>query len=63
MVQYYRDLWPKRSDILAPLTELTKGGPTDKSSITWTPQCDETFQKMKALIAKAGDNPCLPRFY
>jgi hypothetical protein len=63
MVQYYRDLWPKRSEILAPLTELTKGGPKDKSPITWTPQCNEAFQKMKALIAKAGDNPRLPRFY
>jgi hypothetical protein len=52
MVQYYRDLWPNRSEILAPLTELTKGGPKDKSPITWTPQCDEAFQKMKALIAK-----------
>ena len=25
MVQYYRDVWPKRSEILSPLTELTKG--------------------------------------
>ena len=25
MVQYYRDLWPRRSEICAPLTELTRG--------------------------------------
>ena len=31
MVQFYRSLWPKRSEILEPLTELTKGGPTNIS--------------------------------
>ena len=27
MVQYYRDLWPNCSEILALLRELAKGGP------------------------------------
>ena len=29
ILKYYRELWPKRSEILAPLTELTKSGPTN----------------------------------
>ena len=32
MVQYYRALFPNHSDILAPLTELTKVGPTKMAS-------------------------------
>ena len=52
MVQYYRDLWPKSSEILAPLMELTKCGPTKNGSIEWTPACTKAFWKMKALIAK-----------
>ena len=52
MVQYYRDWWPKRSDILALLTELTKGGPTKNGPIEWNPACTDAFQQMKALIAK-----------
>ena len=51
-VKNYRDLWPKRSDILAPLTELIKGGPTRNIPIKWTPACNNAFQKMKVLIAK-----------
>ena len=30
MIQNYRYLWPNCSDILAPLMELTKGGPAKK---------------------------------
>ena len=36
MVQYYRDLWPRRAEILLPLTELTKGK-SKKGPINWTP--------------------------
>lgn len=50
MVQYYRDLWPRRSEILAPLTELTKG--TKKGSIVWTDKCEIAFNEMKRIIAK-----------
>ena len=50
MVQYYRDLWPRRSEICAPLTELTKG--TKKGPVQWNDRCETAFTKMKRLIAK-----------
>ena len=52
MVQYYHGLCPKRSEILALLKELAKGGPTKKNGpIEWDPACTKDFQQMKALIA------------
>ena len=52
MVQYYRDLWPKRSEILALLTESTKGRPTKNGLIKLTPDYTEAFQQMKSFIDK-----------
>ena len=52
MVQYYRDLWPKRSEILALLTESTKGRPTKNGLIELTPDYTEAFQQMKSFIDK-----------
>ena len=52
MVQYYRDLFLKHSEMLAPLMEWTEGGPTKNDPIEWTPSCTNKFQQMKALIAK-----------
>lgn len=51
MVQYYRDLWPRRAEILLPLTELTKGK-SKKGPINWTPECETAFQTMKRLVAR-----------
>ena len=50
MVQYYRDLWPRRSEICAPLTELTKG--SKKGAVQWNERCEQAFTSMKRLIAK-----------
>ena len=44
-VNYYRDLWPRRSHILKPLTDLT-----GKGEWHWTEQHDITFNEMKAVI-------------
>ena len=58
MVQYYRDLWPRRSEICAPLTELTRG--SKKGSVEWNDRCETTFISLKRLIAKdcGSIEPC-----
>ena len=50
MVQYYHDLWTRRSEICAPLIELTRG--SKKGSIKWNDWCETAFISMKRLIAK-----------
>ena len=46
MVNCYRDMWPRRTHILAPLTDLT-----GKKKFQWNKEQDEVFKQMKALIA------------
>jgi RNase H-like domain found in reverse transcriptase len=46
MVGYYHDMWPCRSHILAPLTELT-----GKKTFVWEDKHQQAFEQMKALIA------------
>ena len=46
MVNYYRYMWPKRSHILQPLTDLTADGP-----FNWTEECEKAFNEMKSVIA------------
>ena len=48
MVNYYRDMWPQRSHLLAPLSSLTSA----KVKWKWTELHQESFDKMKALMAK-----------
>jgi transposase InsO family protein len=46
-VTYYRDMWPKRSHILTPLTELT-----GKGKFVWEQKHQLAFEQMKSLMAK-----------
>ena len=43
MVNYYRDIWPRHTHVLAPLTALM-----GKCSFTWTTECQQAFDQMKA---------------
>ena len=61
MVQYYRDMWAKRREMLAPLSDLvgecgetktTKKNKTKKSPWRWDPIHQKAFDNVKATIAK-----------
>jgi hypothetical protein len=48
MINYYKDHIPCRSDLLTPLTALTKKGAQYK----WTDDCQHSFDELKRLLAK-----------
>ncbi len=61
MVQYYRDMWAKHSEMLAPLTDLvgecgetkaTKKNGTKKKPLRWESIHQQAFDDVKATIAK-----------
>ena len=47
-VNFYRDMYPRRSHILAPLMKMTGM----KGKIPWNDECQKAFDAMKALLAK-----------
>jgi hypothetical protein len=48
MVNYYRDLWIRRSDVLAPLATLT----SKTTKWKWTSEHQKAFDLMKKIISK-----------
>ena len=61
MVQYYRDIWARRSEMLAPLsnlvgecghTKVTKANKTKKVPWHWDTIHQQAFDNVKATIAK-----------
>ena len=61
MVQYYRDLWEKRSHLIAPLTDLvgecghtkvTRKNKTKKKAWYWSNVHQEAFDKIKEALAR-----------
>ena len=61
LVQYYRDLWRQKSDVLAPLTDLvgecgetkvTKKKGTKKSPFHWDESHQKAFDSIKQIMAK-----------
>jgi hypothetical protein len=48
MVNYYRDMWPRRSEILAPLMQLC----SKNVKWQWTEEHDTAFNNMKKLIIR-----------
>ena len=64
MIQYYRDLWEKRSHILAPLSDLVgiysptkKNGKKGKRKITtpkfvWSDECEKAFTQIKKIVSR-----------
>ncbi len=73
MVQYYRDMWQKRSEMLAPLTDLvgecretktTKKNKTKMKPWRWESMHQQAFDNVKATITKEVVlGPGLPGLY
>ena len=45
-VTYYRNMWPRRSHLLAPLSNLT-----GNVRFEWTKECQQAFETMKSILA------------
>ena len=51
MIQFYQDMWRRRSHILSPLIEST-ANKKGKAKLTWTTEMDEAFIQLKLMISE-----------
>jgi hypothetical protein len=51
IVQYYRDTWEKRTDLLAPLPDLVADCGTSKTPWRWDAEHDAAFKKIKQNLS------------
>ena len=51
MIQFYRDMWRRRSHILSPLIDAA-AGKKGKMKITWTEEMDEAFIQLKQMVTE-----------
>ena len=51
MIQFYKDMWKRRSHILSPLINASSGK-KGKTKIKWTPLMDEAFIQAKQMISQ-----------
>ena len=58
IIQFYRDLWEKRTDLLSPLTDLVAACGTTKKKRkplrqwSWEAEHEQAFQEIKKIIAR-----------
>jgi len=50
MINFYRDMWIHRSDVMSPLSDATAG--PKKGLLNWTPACRQAFADIKKIIAQ-----------
>ena len=50
MVNYYRDIWPRRTHMLSSFSALSHG-PRNKK-VEWTEELDVAFNQLKASLAR-----------
>ncbi len=48
MVNYYRDMWVRRSEVLAPLSALC----SKTTKFSWTEECQKAFELTKKIVSK-----------
>ena len=51
MINYYRDMWAKRSHMLSPLTDLIKGNKKRKQ-LVWMDTHNTAFNNIKKELSK-----------
>ena len=49
MVQYYKNMWPRRSHLLDPLTEAESGSKGRK--IIWNNVLEDPFKELKRVVS------------